>query len=281
LTAGTGFLMKERAMAGYIRVALRGIGHLVIMLLLCGTMRADGAPSRSARPGDLGVTIFLLAKDGAVAAHEPLLARITLVNNTAEEFSVPHLSCLELCDSAGKVVAAIPRPKIQGDFMYGAFMLKPGEKKDFTWVISALSQFDKPGVYTLHVHWLMLQGGELVDLATGTAGIRALPFDEQRVTARCEELFEMMTHPGQKDAIEVGVCARALRAVRHDLALPYLDWMAREWHDREACYAIRQIGTPQAKTLLEALAKRQDAVGKAARDTREMTPAPTMADIGG
>jgi len=264
---------------GCTRLFTRLIGPLLVLLLLGGFTRSYGDPARAAQPGDIGLTITFLTRDGAVAAHEPLLARIELVNNAEETVNIALLSCLELCDSDGKVVAAIPRPKVTMDFMYGARSLKPGEKYTRTWVISALYQFDKPGTYTLHVHWLYLPGGKLMDLVAGTADIRALPFDEARVTARCEELYQPM-YSHQKSDIDLGIRARALYSVRHDLALPYLDWMAREWGDANACYAMRQIGTPQAKALLDALAKRQDDAGKAARAAMTRTHTISMSDVG-
>lgn len=263
-------------MAGsYPRFSTRVIALLTLLLL--GGLAP--ALARSAQPDDLGLTITFLTGDGAVSAHEPLLARIELVNNGKEEVSFPLLTSLEISNSAGKVVAAIPPPEASLDFMCGGHSLQPGEKYTKIWVISALYQFDTPGTYTLHVHWLQFQGGKLADLVAGTAEIRALPFDEARVTARCEEIYQPL-YTDRKDGLEMGLRAHALYAVRHDLALPYLDWMAREWHDTNACYAIRQIGTPRATALLEVLVKRQDETGKAARAAMTMTHKTTMWNLG-
>jgi hypothetical protein len=229
------------------------VGPLLVLLLLGGI---TPALARALQPGDIGLTVTFLTGDGAVVAHEPLLARVELVNHTAETVNIPRLTCLELCDSDGKVVAAIPRPEVSMDFISSAFSLKPGEIYTGTWVISVLYQFDKPGTYTLRVHWLYSQDGKLMDFATGAADIRALPFDEARVTARCEELFQPF-YSSEKSDIKLSILARALYSVRHNLALPYLDWLAREMGYADACYAIQQIGTPRATALLETLARRR------------------------
>ncbi|MHB0935797.1 MAG: hypothetical protein ACYDCO_01245 [Armatimonadota bacterium] len=267
----------------------------LLLLLLGGLMPAF---AQSAQPGDLTLGITFMTADGAICAHEPLLARIELVNKAKEPVSVPMLTSLEITDSDGKVVAAIPPPEVSLDFFHATHDLLPGEKYCTLWVISALYQFDTPGTYTLHVHWLQYQGGgKLVDLVAGTANIRALPFDEARVTARCEELYQPLYRNNQvftilidqqtyivplpKDEMGAGLRARALRSVRHDLALPYLDWMAHEWENADTCYAIRQIGTPRAAALLEALAKRQDNLGKAARSALTMTHKVSIDDVAG
>ena len=63
---------------------------------------------------------------------------------------------------------------------------------------------------------------------------------------------------------------KALRSVRRNEALPYLDWMARQWGSIHACLAMRRIGTPEAEALIKALAARNDRVGEAARKALPM-----------
>ena len=68
-----------------------------------------------------------------------------------------------------------------------------------------------------------------------------------------------------KTGIPLGVRATVLYSVRHDVVLPYLDWMVREWADQYACRAMRRIGTPEARALINVLAARDDKAGEAAR----------------
>jgi len=75
------------------------------------------------------------------------------------------------------------------------------------------------------------------------------------------------------------VRVKALRSVRHDIVLPYLDWIACQWADAETCKAIRRIGTDRALELLDTLAARDDRVGEAARKSMTMPLEVTMWDV--
>lgn len=138
--------------------------------------------------------------------------------------------------------------------IYSLVEIAPGETRSEVWVISGLYQFERPGRYTVRVE--QLEPTEKVTvLAADSASVRVLPFDAARLEARCEELFRASASSSGK----------ALYSVRHDIVLPYLDWMVREQGDEYAIRAMGRIGTPRAQALVKALAARKDWVGDEAR----------------
>ncbi len=64
---------------------------------------------------------------------------------------------------------------------------------------------------------------------------------------------------------------KALYATCSDVALPYLDLMARRWGSHYAVLAMRRIGTERANRLVKSLAARRDTVGDAARKAMSMS----------
>jgi hypothetical protein len=55
--------------------------------------------------------------------------------------------------------------------------------------------------------------------------------------------------------------------------------MAREWENWDTCLAIRRVGTTRAEKLIQALARRTDRVGEAARIALEKPLEPTMHEV--
>jgi hypothetical protein len=133
------------------------------------------------------------------------------------------------------------------------------------WVVSSIYQFTKPGLYTVRAQYFG-PPREFPVLAEASAPVRALPFDAGRLKARCEELIApLRPDGGEYGELEIGIRSKALLSVRHDIALPYLDWLVRHEDDSYAIRAMRRIGTPRAQTLVKTLAARRDRLGRTAR----------------
>lgn len=85
------------------------VGRRAAALVMCSaTLAAADAGQRlpSARPGDIALTVTLLAKDGIISAHEPLLARIQIRNRCGEKIGLWRQGkSLAVYDSAGKLLA--------------------------------------------------------------------------------------------------------------------------------------------------------------------------------
>jgi hypothetical protein len=79
--------------------------------------------------------------------------------------------------------------------------------------------------------------------------------------------------------MEIGVRGKILLSVRHDVALPYLEWMAREYSDAYACRAMRRIGTERAKAVLRALEAHPGTIGEQARASAKLRMAIGMWDV--
>ena len=58
----------------------------------------------------------------------------------------------------------------------------------------------------------------------------------------------------------------AIRSVWHEVALPYLDRMARRHPSVDTCLAIRRIGGPRAERILQWYVSRDDELAEAARE---------------
>jgi len=260
--------------------AAAGLPAAIAALLLW-----SGRAPTLGQAGDLGVTISLLVEQGRMTAKEPLLARITLARQGNAPTSVPvHYSpesylSLEVLDAHGAVLASTPKPD-RGGVIDGPGtdeMVPTREGKPDTWIVSGLYCFERPGRYTIRLRVLPPREG-LLALCEATAPLEVTPFDAQRLDARCAELLEpCWKHSGFGD-LEMGCRTKALYSVRDDVALPYVDWMAREWSSRYACRAIERIGTPRAQRLLQSLQRRTDSVGEAARKLPEQQDI-TMWDV--
>lgn len=235
----------------------------------------------------LGMNVTVESKDGNISAREPLIVRVDYKNLTEKPGMIAESGLLTLqvfvMDSSGTVVAGTQRPDMGVDILSSPMTLEPCETKSKYLIVSALYQFRKPGKYSVRVRQLDLTREARI-LAEAGKTFQVLPYDRKRLDARCEELRDLgkldefmqsgATHgqPSEQTQREealrsqlwhIGI--KAMYTVRDDVALPYLDLMAREWSDSYAVRAMRSIGTPRAKKLIESLTARKDSVGEAAR----------------
>ena len=219
--------------------------------------------------GKLALTVTPLPGNERITAYEPVLARVEITNVSGQTTSVATAGRLttrvQVRDAGDSLVGITPRPVLPGGLSYSTFELKPDESKSRTMVISAVCAFDKPGEYTTRVQRLALRRHSPV-IAEGSATIQVLPFDAERLKARCEELFEYRHKPATAEVPWID----ALCSVRHDAALPYLEWIATEWANTTACLAIRRVRSEAGDQMIARLAKRDDQVGKAARYVQEL-----------
>lgn len=269
------------------RLRTRMLGF-VVTAIAChlGALTPHGmADLRLAQRGDISLSVTLLSKDGTLSAYEPLLARIEWLNQTKETILLligtgrALATHLEVRNSDGETVAAMPRPQPSRTGGSGAWRLKPGEVRTGTWVITGLYQFRQPGEYTIRLE-LLEWVKELPVLAQAGASIRVVPFDASRLEARCEELFQPLRgYSSSKTNIPTSARTKALYSVRHDIVLPYLDWIARERHSSYACLAMRRIGTERARELLGTLAARDNEAGEVARKALKMDLESTVRDV--
>ncbi|UCH35068.1 MAG: hypothetical protein JSV65_01580 [Armatimonadota bacterium] len=226
----------------------------------------------------------LLAKDGAITAYEPLLVRAEIRNQCEHTVKLKiareYTTRIEIRDGTGRVVAATRRPAFPIDLIHFEWALAPRQTRTTLLIVSALYQFKTPGKYAVRVQQLELSE-DIRLIAECTVWVRVLPFDAARLRARCEELFQPLLPMNTEQLGDLSLSARttALRSVRHDIVLPYLEWMACKWHDRYAVRAMRRMGTEQAERLVETLAARKDSVGQAAQQGLNMALEITSWDI--
>ncbi|MFQ5808955.1 MAG: hypothetical protein ACE5JM_04970 [Armatimonadota bacterium] len=268
-----------------------GRRNLLVIIALCIVATpALSAPeaARQARPGDLKISLKLLTRDGTISAYEPLVARVSITNTTADalEFTLGPSETpdtyLEIRDSKGKLLASTPRfePGRIGEVNMAVHALGPGKSLTKLWVVSVLHQFTKPGEYKIHLQ--LLSGalrGKPTLTSQDTATVRVLPFDAARLQARCEEIFKPIPTHQASCELDAGARAKILYSVRHDIVLPYLDWAVREWSDTYACLAMRRLGTERAQGLLKALTARQDTAGREARSSLKLPLKISMYDV--
>ena len=247
-------------------IAARPGRVLLAMWILLGIALAacpaeEPRPHRLALAKDLALKVRFVPDDGPISAGEPVIARMDVTNQSTQAVEVltgtggaPALH-LTVRAADGQLLASTPR--LHGRHHgTGVRTVQPGKTHSVFWILTALCSFEQPGQYEVEV--------ELLDWATrkvlcgSRASLRVEPFDAARLEARCEQIHRSAD-------LSMSVRGKALRSVRHDVALPYLDWMARRWGSKYACLAIRRIGTERAKMLIEALAARKDRVGEAAR----------------
>lgn len=248
----------------------------VLAVAAVATMRLPASaaerekPPRMARAGDLALRVSLIPKSGVITAREPLLAQVDIRNSSKEavELESSDLTTrVEIYYGSGKLVAATPKPVIPYDFRSGVKTLRPGESWTRVLVISGLYEFRKPGAYVVRVQRLKLgrPPSEFQVLAEGFAGVRVLPFDAARLKARCEELFHPVRVGEYIDMPEVLL----LCSIRHEMVLPYLNWIARNYDPFRGCQAIRRVGTKEANKLLGVLANEKGRLGRTARDAQK------------
>ena len=227
-------------------------------------------PPRGARSGGLALRVSLIPKSGVITAQEPLLAQVDIRNRSKEPVGLGHggfETRVEIYYGSGKLVAATSKPVIPYDFRSGVKTLRPGESWTRVLVISGLYEFRKPGAYVVRVQRLKLgrPPSEFQVREEGFAGVRVLPFDAARLKARCEELFHPVRVGEYIDTPEVLL----LCSMRHEMVLPYLNWIARNYDPFYGCHAIRRIGTKEANKLLGVLANEKGRLGRTARDAQK------------
>lgn len=239
-----------------------------------------GSEAYSAMPGDIGLSLEVLPREGTITAGEPLLARIKVTNLSGEDLDFcptaggASTTYLEVRDDKDQVVAATPRPRLREGGLRFPRHLSPGKCLTWVWVLTALYEFEKPGLYTVCAQQLELEEG-LPVIAEAAESVRVLPFDASRLEARCEEIFgPLRKRSWPRTDLPMDVRLKALYSVRNEVVLPYLEWLAREEGAKYACRAMLRMGTEKAKNIVNALAVRQDSGGEAARAAMKMALQP-------
>ena len=241
---------------------------------LCASAAA-GEPRRAVA-NDLALRVRFVPEHGPISAGEPVVARVDVTNQSTQAVEVltgsNQVPALYLTVRAadGQLLAGTPRPERRPDGLCGIRAVEAGDTYSVFWVLTALCPFEQPGEYEVEVQLLDWMTRKV--LCGSRASLRVQPFDAGRLEARCEEIHRSADLP-------LGVRTKALRSVRHDIALPYLDSMARAWGSKYACLAIRRIGTERANRLIEALAARKDRVGEAARESLKLDLKTTLWDV--
>ncbi len=228
--------------------------------------------ARRAKLSDIALSIELLTKDGTISAKEPLLARIDLTNLSDDSILISTgnqgvpTTYMEIRNNARELVAATPRRDFSArHYLCFGRCIGPGEMWSRYWVVTGWYQFDRPGKHTVQVQFLEDREG-LPVMAEDAASVLVVSFDAARLKARCDELFKPMhSVTTGYGSLPLGVRSKALYSVRHDIALPYLEWMAKEWDNIYACRAILRVGTQEAQKLYQTLAARNDKLGEKAR----------------
>ncbi|MHB9023803.1 MAG: WD40 repeat domain-containing protein [Armatimonadota bacterium] len=218
----------------------------------------------------MAVHLEPLPGNETISAYEPLLVNFRVENTGRQTIELPawcteYTLRLEVYDGQGRLRAATLHPPIPLDFLHSLYRLQPGSALETTLVISSLFTFTEPGQYIVRARQLALDNAIRV-LVEDDAQITVLPFDADRLQARC-------------DASRNAKQSKTLYSVRHNLALPALIWMAHEWHDVYACRAIKRIGTPEAERALRQLVQEGGQVGKAASSLDAIPARINMWDI--
>jgi hypothetical protein len=212
-------------------------------------------------PLPLEMAISLLPRE--ISAYEPLVARVSIATagyGAIELADSGNLNWrIQVRDPAGNLLAITPRQTLPCRLGFTTRTITPWQDLIQDIVVSALYTFSQPGEYEIRIQRLRLEEHFPLD-AEASARVTVLPFDRARLDARCRELA------GMERSMDQFPWFYALCSVRRDVALPYLDkWVG----NTEASHAILAIGSPAAKAKFEALAARQDHVGKTARYVRD------------
>jgi len=208
-----------------------------------------------------------------VTAGEPVLMTLRAKNVSDETVELCNWCSnstlrMEVLDGHDRIVAETATPPRPLDELVSVKRLKPGESLRATLVLSSLHAFNEPDTYLIRAH----RHGpyDVTDYQTSTETVLHVEsFDAARLQARCDELWSLL-----RDGRVIDPHRMALCSVRHNLALPALEWMAREWNDRYACLAIRRIDTPEARQSLERLTAAGGKTAKAVEDSARLLSEP-------
>ena len=239
-----------------------------IALIVIATACLGATPERppEAKPWDVALKLNLQTKHGAISAYEPLVAELEYRNVSGGTvwvvMDVGVTTLFEIADAKGKVLAATPKREQASNYIYVPIEIPPGESRSNRLVLTALYTLKRPGVYSVRVRQFGLSENSPA-IAETSCAFRVLPFNSARLDARCAELLKMGIGPNWS--------LKALYSMRHDVALPYLDRMVREWSDKYAVLTMRRIGTRKAKALIDSYLARKDSVGHAARIGMKMS----------
>lgn len=239
------------------------------LCMLGGAGRGWGAEPRWSRPGDLSLRVRVLP-EATVSAGEPVIAAVTVHNATQESLwlalgdsSAPAIR-LTVRDEGHAVLAATPAPGVGLDATSPLYRLPPGGSYVAHAVVSGMLGFAAPGRYSLDAELRAWPSGESL-VAAQSVDLQVVELSGERLEAACEAMFRPLRPPriGCGD-IPAPVRALALCSVRQEVALPYLEWLARERCYRRACLAMRRLHSAQADRVLAELRSRPDAVGRMA-----------------
>lgn len=249
------------------------------------------------RPADTSGILFRVVRtspeDGVISAHEPVILKAEFTNNSSEPYNLYYSydmsARLEILDKDGVLVGESPIYPY-GEIMSTMHILQPNESSTSYFIPSAVYTFKDPGKYNIKIKIYGEPIGSAEtpeDLGTPVAetsvSIRVLPFDEARLSARCDELL----YPKKKDLGYLPDCPRAenmkaLFSVRHNAALPALKFAAENWGESSygwpTAVAIKRIGTKESASLLKELKPRKDRIGKCALGADEEYPKIHMED---
>jgi len=230
----------------------------------------------------LSISLTPQPDNATISAYEPVVMNYRTVNTSPKTIDLPawvteYTLRLEVYNAQGQLLAATPIRDVPADFLHTVERLKPGEGVEQTLVISSFFTFAEPGRYTVRAKQLAPfypLNDPMHFQGTAEAEVSVLPFDAQRLKARIDRHWSEMRDKGH-----VYFHPKVLYSVRHNLALPALEWMMREWGDVYAARAIIRIGTPEARQLLKRLQAEPGRVGKAARDIDKLPTGINMWDI--
>lgn len=240
------------------------------------------APAAGGGDARLSMRLIPLPGNAEISAYEPVVMLLQTTNVSKEQVSLPawttqYTMQIDIRDEKRKVVASLPKLPIPLDFLYTSKTLQPRETLESTLIFSSLYTFATPGVYTIELLQFDIGFEKQKLLATATAKVTVQAFDEARLQARIDRHMTLIRQhdPG------LGLQAKILYSVRHNLVLPALEWMTREWDDRYAARGIRRIGTPEATALLKKLDAEGGNTAKAVRESANLHLHVDMWDIGG
>ena len=224
--------------------------HLLPALLCLALLPAFAAELTAP---DLTMSLVPLPGSDIISACEPVVMLLQTTNVSAAQVSLPAWTTVytmqtDIRDEKGRVVAGSEKKAIPPDFLHTVKKLQPGETLESTLILGALYGFSTPGVYTVELRQFDLGWEKQQLLATARAKVTVQPFDAARLQARIEQYWEPM-----RAGRQLNPNTKILYSIRHNLALPALAWMVRQWGDHYAARAMRNIGTPEAIAQLRQL----------------------------
>lgn len=237
-------------------------------------------------PNTLTLTAELLWGN-TVYIGEPLLVRLELANLKDEQqsFLYSHVVYFGVYDSSGHLLSSAPveiRPwELSSDKSTFAPEIIPelpsrGVRVE-VYNLDRWYAFDKPGKYVVQCQLFNAWVDEWPYKPVLEHEIQIIvePANRSHIDARCLELLSYVA-PGIRSqgqpivGLDKDTALRSLFSIQDDAALPYFDYLAKEYASVEACLAIRRVKTKRAEQLIKALAARQDEVGKAARQALKL-----------